>query len=126
MTVGKNNPRVYAETVRLDAWRANYDDSHGVADLHIDVIFAPKGRVGGGDAPVGFLLSLNRAEVHVVCDAEHLIEILPETVMRPKLAEPAKLTRKRTSSAALKGKASVGASKTGVTAEAALSVSGSV
>jgi hypothetical protein len=47
MAAGDNNPRVFAETITLDAWRSAFDGTSGEADLHVDVVFAEKGRVGG-------------------------------------------------------------------------------
>lgn len=80
-----NNPRVFAETVSLDAWRTQFDGTTGLADLHIDVVFHTGGRVGGGDAPVRFRLSLRRAEVHVIRDSLDVLEIVPDSVRREAL-----------------------------------------
>jgi hypothetical protein len=87
---GRNNPRVFAETITLDTWRTAYDGERGEADLHIDVVFSEGGRIGGNDAPVRFRLSLRRAEVRVMNDAEEVIQIKPDSVMRAELPEPAK------------------------------------
>ena len=64
-----NNPRVFAETISIDAWRTPFDGKTAEADLHIDAGFS-KGRVGGPGAPIRFRLSLKRAEIQdpaVIC-----------------------------------------------------------
>src|SRR5262249_54436163 len=99
MVAGDNNPRVFAQTITLDAWRTAFDGHRGEADLHIDVVFAEGGRVGGDGAPVRFRLSLKRAEVHVVRDREDVIDIKSDSVMRAEQPEPGKvhrLTEKKT------------------------------
>jgi hypothetical protein len=90
MAAGDNNPRVFAETITLDTWRSAFDGERGEADLHIDVVFAEGGRVGGAGSPVRFRLSLRRAEVRVVQDSESIIEIKPSSVRRAPRPEPAK------------------------------------
>ena len=90
MAVGDNNPRVFAQTIALDAWRTPFDGEHGEADLHIDVVFKELGPVGGGDAPVRFRLSLKRADIHVVLDTEDILDIKRSSVRRAAVPEPAK------------------------------------
>jgi hypothetical protein len=92
MATGDNNPRVFAETISLDAWRTKFNGKTGVADLHIDVVFQERGRIGGEGSPVRFKLSLRRAEIHVVRDSENIIEIDKTSIRRTKLPKP--LTRK--------------------------------
>ena len=99
MAKGDNNPRVFAETIALDAWRSAFDGERGEADLHIDVVFSNGGRVGGEGAPVRFRLSLKRAEVRVVKDNEDVIEVKSDSVMRADQPEPGRsrqLTEERT------------------------------
>ena len=98
MAVGANNPRLFAETIALDAWRTPFDGEQGEADLHIDVIFAERGRVGGGEAPVRFRLSLSRAEVHVVRDGGKVVDIRRVSVLRPKfpISKEHTITEKKT------------------------------
>ncbi|WP_431271205.1 hypothetical protein [Dankookia sp. P2] len=91
MSTGDNNPRVFAQTIMLDAWRSPFDGKHAEADLHIDVVFEPRGRVGGPGAPVRFRLSLKRAEVHVIRDRVGVLEIKRSTVLRQ---EESKIKRK--------------------------------
>ncbi len=79
-----NNPRAFAETISLDAWRAKFDSEKGDADLHVDVSFH-KGRVGGPGIPVRFRLSLRRAEVHVRLDQAGILRIPPSSVRRAPL-----------------------------------------
>lgn len=80
-----NNPRVFAETVSVDAWRTEFVGDKAEADLHIDVVFS-KGRIGGDDigtkSPVRFRMSLKRAEVHIVRDTLRTIRIPPSSVFR--------------------------------------------
>lgn len=79
-----NNPRVFAETVSIDAWRTEYDGEKAEADLHIDVVFG-QGRIGGDDvdeSPVRFRLSLKRAEVHVKRDLAGTIKIPSSSISR--------------------------------------------
>jgi hypothetical protein len=107
MAVGDNNPRVFAETIALDAWRSAFDGERGEADLHIDVVFEEGGRVGGGDSPVRFRLSLRRAEIRIVQDSESIIEIKSSSVRRAPPPEPAKVHSVAETKA--KAQASVGA-----------------
>lgn len=93
MAVGDNNPRVFADTIALDAWRTKFDGERGEADLHIEVMFSKQGRVGGPGAPVRFKLALKRAEVHVIRDSEGIIDINRASVQRTSLPEPS--TRRR-------------------------------
>lgn len=80
-----NNPRAFSETVSINAWRSVYDGSSGIADLHIDVVFA-EGRVGGEkDSPVRFRLSLKQAEVHVIGDVGDIITFPAKDVARAPL-----------------------------------------
>lgn len=80
---GDNNPRVFAETIALDVWRTPFDEGRATADLHIDVVFG-QGRVGGGDDPVRFRLSLRQAEIHVSRDTARQIDIVRSSVRREK------------------------------------------
>jgi len=127
MAAGDNNPRVFAETISIDAWRSPFEGTKGEADLHVDVVFSEKGRVGGGEAPVRFRLSLKRAEIHVVRDNENIIEINRSSVLRATQPIPGKAhhsTKKEarlagaldgslsTTSTTLSGKASLGTSVT--------------
>jgi len=93
-----NNPRLFAETVTLDAWRSSFDDKKGEASLHIDVVFAHGGRVGGGSAPIRFRLTLRRAEVHIVRDAGGVIDINRSSVFRSKPLVPKGYTVTKTKS----------------------------
>lgn len=120
MAVGDNNPRVFADTVTIDAWRSPFDGTSGEADLHVDVVFAEKGRVGGGDAPVRFRLSLKRAEVHVVLDNEGVIAIRSSSVRRADLPSPADVRHTTKKESRLAGR--VGGSLS--TASATLSAEG--
>lgn len=97
MAPGDNNPRVFAQTISLDAWRTEFDGRRGIADLHIDVVFDERGPIGGLGSPVRFRLSLRRAEVRVIHDNEQIIEILPDSVRRAELpsAARASLTKKK-------------------------------
>jgi len=104
MVAGDNNPRVFAQTIALDAWRKPFDGKRGEADLHIDVVFDERGRVGGGGAPVRFRLSLKRAEVYVIRDSENVIEIDPSSVQRSDLPKPGKLRQVAEQKARLSGK----------------------
>lgn len=88
--VGENNPRVFARTITLDAWRSPFDGKRGEADLHIDLVFGERGRVGGVGAPVRFRLSLRRAEIHILRDSENIIEINRNSVRRNSIPEPTK------------------------------------
>jgi hypothetical protein len=92
MTAGDNNPRMFAETIALATWRTPFNGESGEADLHIEVAFDERGRVGGGEAPVRFRLSLKRAEVHVAPDSVNIIEINRASVRRPELPEPSKVS----------------------------------
>jgi hypothetical protein len=118
MPRGDNNPRIFAETIALDAWRTAFDGERGEADLHIDVVFSDGGRVGGEGAPVRFRLSLNRAEVRVVRDSEDVIEVKPDSVMRADQPEPGKsrkVTEKKTKlSGSVDGELSTTSSKLAV------------
>ena len=79
-----NNPRAFAETVSIDAWRTKYSEGQALADLHIDVVFGT-GRIGGDefkDSPVRFRMSLKRAEVHVKVDCGGILKIPPSSVKR--------------------------------------------
>ena len=76
-----NNPRVFAETISIDAWRTPFDGKTAEADLHIDAGFS-KGRVGGPGAPIRFRLSLKRAEIQVILDLADVLVIPPSSVMR--------------------------------------------
>jgi hypothetical protein len=79
-----NNPRTFAETISLDAWRSPFDGEKGEADLHIDVVFS-EGRVGGAEEPVRFRLTLRKAEIHVVLDPAEVLRIPPSSVKRASL-----------------------------------------
>ena len=83
MSLKRNNPRSFAETVSLDAWHTPFSQDKAEADLHIDVVFA-ESRLGGADqdAPVRFRLNLKRAEVHVVRDGAGVLKIPPASVAR--------------------------------------------
>jgi hypothetical protein len=100
---GDNNPRVFAETVTIDAWRSNFDGTSGQADLHINVVFAERGRVGGRDAPVRFRLSLKRAEVHVIRDSEGILDIIRSSIRRADLPKPGLARRKTVKQAKIAG-----------------------
>ncbi len=92
---GGNNPRVFAQTITLDAWRTAFDGARGEADLHIDVVFAEAGPVGGEGSPVRFRLSLKRAEVHVIRDSEGVIGINRQSISRSEPPPPIR-AKKRT------------------------------
>lgn len=83
-----NNPRVFAETVSVDAWRTPFSEGKAEADLHIDVVFS-QGRIGGEEigksSPVRFRMSLKRAEVHIVRDTLKVIDIPPSSIFRETL-----------------------------------------
>lgn len=117
MALGANNPRVFAQTVALDAWRSPFDGTRGEADLHIDVVFASGGRAGGGeDAPVRFRLSLKRAEIHVVLDGENILQVNKKSLMRTEIGtSKTSKTSESTTQGAIEGsldlsRTSVGAS----------------
>ena len=78
-----NNPRIFEETVGLEVWRKPFDRERGEADLHIDVVFGAGGRVGSGQDPVRFRLSLKRAEIHVIKDRGGRLEIVRGSIYRP-------------------------------------------
>ncbi len=82
MTAGDNNPRVFAETISLDAWRTPFDGDKGEAEPYVDVVFAERGRVGGGADPVRFRLSLKRAEIVVLRDNENIVEVDRLSILR--------------------------------------------
>lgn len=85
MATGVNNQRrLFSETISLDAWRSPFDGKRGEADLHIDVVFSDRGRVGGSNSPVRFRLSLRRAEVHVIRDSGGVIAINRKSILRPR------------------------------------------
>ena len=126
MTAGKNNPRVFAETITLDAWRTSFDGKRGEADLHIDVIFAEKGRVGGDNAPVRFRLSLRRAEVWVVRDSEGIIQINPESVMRDELPKPGKSRTTVEKNGTLGARAGMKLAQSGANAQLSVQASGKI
>jgi hypothetical protein len=95
MANGDNNPRVFAETISLDAWRTKFDGQTGVADLHIDVVFQERGRIGGEGSPVRFKLSLKRAEIHVKRDSENIIEIDKTSIRRATSPKPIKRKKQK-------------------------------
>ena len=84
-----NNPRVFAETVSVDAWRTKFFGDKAEADLHIVVVFSQV-RILVTDlcakSPVMFHMSLKRAEVHIVRDALRTIAIPPSSVCRTALS----------------------------------------
>lgn len=77
-----NNPRAFADVISIEAWRSKYDETSGYADLFIAIAFSDGGRIGSGDDPVRFHMSLKRAEVHVVLDVGGLLSIRRGTVAR--------------------------------------------
>lgn len=90
-----NNPRAFAETVSITAWRSAYDKRSGTADLFIDVVFA-EGRIGEeGSSPVRFRLKLKKAEVHVVGDALGVLTFPAKSVARAAI-ESIKVSKKKT------------------------------
>jgi hypothetical protein len=82
---------VFAETISLDAWRTPFDGDKGEAEPYVDVVFAERGRVGGGADPVRFRLSLKRAEVVVLRDNENIIEVDRLSILRATPPTPAKV-----------------------------------
>ena len=117
-----NNPRVFAQTISIDAWRTQFDGERAEADLHIDVVFS-EGRVGGKTeddyAPVRFRLSLKRAEVHVIRDSIGVIDIPPSSIARtPQPSGTETVVEKKKKHLSGKGKAAASSS--------ALSASGEV
>jgi hypothetical protein len=103
--VGENNPRVFARTITLDAWRSPFDGKRGEADLHVDIVFGKRGAVGGDGAPVRFRLSLKRAEIHVIRDSEKIIDIKRSSIKRPHIPSSGKRTKKTTKDTTLEGRA---------------------
>jgi hypothetical protein len=94
-----NNPRAFAETVSITAWRSAYKGAPAVADLHIDVVFG-EGRIGSeNDSPVWFRLSLKQAEVHVVGDVAGVLSFPAKDIARSPV-ETFKVVTKETSSTA--------------------------
>ena len=80
-----NNPRAVAKSLSLTAWRTSYDADTGKAHLHVDVAFKV-GRLG--DKPedkVEFEFHLNGAEVRIRKDPTKSLQIIPETVLKPRL-----------------------------------------
>lgn len=111
MAIGDNNPRVFAETIALDAWRTKFDGERGEADLHIDVVFGAQGRVGGEGSPVRFRVSIKRAEVHVMRDNEGIIDIKRSSVRRADLEKPSERKKIHQESAELEGAGEVSISE---------------
>ena len=125
MAVGDNNPRVFAELITIDAWRTRFQGERAEADLHIDVVFGEKGRVGGVAAPVRFRLSLRRAEVHVIRDTEGILQINRQSILRsPLRTGKATTVREKTIKAA--AGINAGLSQTGITVDAKTQAAGTM
>lgn len=126
MATGDNNPRVFAQTISLDAWRTKFNGETGVADLHIDVGFQEKGRVGGEGSPVRFRLSLKRAEIHIIRDKENIIEINKASVRRAELPAPAARNKQSTKDLKVEGKIEASVSQVALDLSASGKTEGSV
>jgi len=126
MATGDNNPRVFAETISLDAWRTEFNGETGVADLHIDVVFQEKGRIGGNGSPVRFRLSLRRAEIHIIRDKENIIDINKTSVRRAELPAPVERSKRSTKNVKLDGKIEGNASAVSLDASVSATAEGNV
>lgn len=126
MATGDNNPRVFAETISLDAWRTEFNGETGVADLHIDVVFQEKGRVGGEGSPVRFRLSLRRAEIHIIRDKENIIDIDKTSVRRAELPAPVERSKSRIRNVNVEGKVEGNASAVSFDASVSAKAEGNV
>lgn len=126
MATGDNNPRVFAQTISLDAWRTEFNGKTGVADLHIDVGFQEKGRVGGDGSPVRFRLSLKRAEIHIIRDKENIIDFDKTSVRRTELPAPAARSKQSTKNVKVEGKIEGNVSPVSLDASTSAKAEGSV
>jgi len=113
-----NNPRGFAETVSIEAWRTPFDQTTGVADLHVDVVFG-EGRIGSHKTPVHFRMRLTRAEVRLVRDGLSVLRFKPETLARaPMLSSEKSSTVKTKTRGRLAGALEATAQRVGVSFKA--------
>jgi len=78
-----NFKRIFIDVVSLDAWHKPFDEKCTISDLHVDVAFVDRARLGGEEeSKVRFHLSIKKAEIHVIVPPGELVEVLPDSVVR--------------------------------------------